>query len=363
MRHRRIPLTEIGRRAQPGTMPGQVISPKGAQKPTITVFAYGPSSVTEKEITSLDDLPELTGDQKVLWIDVSTVGDADLILTLGERFGLHRLSLEDVVNLHQRPKAEDFDKYAFIIARMLNMHSPDGSEQVAFFLGEGFLISIQSVPGDCFDNVRARIRSGRGRVRTCSSDYLCYALLDTIIDSYFPKLEELGETLQQLEDDVVTAPRADHVAQLHAIKRDLLMFRRTIWPHREMISALIRDDHDLIKKDTQVFLRDCYDHSVQLMDILETYREIASGLIDIYISSISVKLNETMKVLTVIATVFMPLSFIASLYGMNFDRQTSPWNMPELGWKYGYPFSLLLMAVSAGALVWYFRRKGWLDKD
>jgi magnesium transporter len=363
MRYRRIPLTHLGPRGTPAAVPGQVIAPKGAEEPTIRVFAYGPTSVVEKEIASLDELPDLSGDQCVLWIDVSSVGDAELILALGERFGLHRLSLEDVVNLHQRPKAEDFDSYAFIIARMLNTHSSDGSEQVSFFLGDGFLISIQSVPGDCFDNVRTRIRSGRGRVRTCSADYLCYALLDTIIDSYYPELERLGETLQQLEDDVVAAPKSDHVAELHSIKRALLMFRRAVWPHREMISALIRDDHELFSKDTQVFLRDCYDHSVQMMDILETYREIASGLIDIYISSISVKLNETMKVLTVIATVFMPLSFIASLYGMNFDRQVSPWNMPELGWKYGYLYSLLLMAVSAGVLVWFFQRNGWLKKD
>lgn len=357
-------LRHIGRLTRPGTVPGQVIAPSGAPEPVVTVYAYGPDKLIEKRIGNLSELSELRDNLPVTWIDVSSVGDSDLILRIGEAFGLHRLALEDVVNLHQRPKMEDYGDHLFLVARMLNPQSPSGSEQVAFFLGRDYVISFQSVEGDCFDNVRDRLRNKRGRIRQASSDYLCYALIDNIVDSYFPELERLGERLEELEDIVVSDPRREHVAQLHEIKRELLMIRRAVWPHREMLSSLVRDDHTVVSKDTRVFLRDCYDHTIQLMDILETYREIASGLLDIYISSVSTKLNEIMKVLTVIATIFMPLSFIASLYGMNFDRTAKGgWNMPELGWSYGYPFALLLMAVSAGGLLWYFYRNGWMNKD
>lgn len=359
---RKIRLRNIGRITRPGEAPGQVISPPGAGVPTITVFAYDADKVVEKTITQLDELPKLRAEHSILWIDVSTVGDSELILAIGERFGLHRLSLEDIANTHQRPKAEDYDNYTFIVARMLNGLAISGTEQVSFCLGKDFLITFQSVPGDCFDNVRNRIRSGRGRIRTSGADYLCYALIDTIVDSYFPELERLGERLEVLEDIVVANPERGHVSQLHELKRELLMVRRAVWPHREMLNSLVRDRHEIFAHETQVFLRDCYDHTIQLMDIVETYREIASGLVDIYISSVSTKLNEIMKVLTIIATIFMPLSFIASLYGMNFDRQ-SPWNMPELGWRFGYFYSLGLMLVSVGILLWYFYRSGWMRRD
>jgi magnesium transporter len=236
------------------------------------------------------------------------------------------------------------------------------TEQIAIFLGEKYLITFQEKPGDCFDPVRDRIRQITGRVRANGPDYLCYTLIDAIVDDYFPMLEHFGEKLEDLEDIVVRDTDASHVAQLHDLKRDLLMLRRANWPHREMINNLIRDEHNCITADTCPYLRDCYDHTIQLMDIVETYREIASGLVDVYISSVSVKLNEVMKVFTIVATVFMPLSFIASLYGMNCDRQASPWNMPELGWTYGYPLALLLMLSSAGVLIWYSWRQGWITR-
>jgi len=361
---RRHRLKHIGRQTKPGAMPGQVVAPEGAAKPEITVFAYDADTLVERRIASVHELAAIREHHEVTWIDVSSVGDSKLILELGQLFDLHRLALEDVVNLHQRPKSEDYESHMFLVARMPNPKSPTGTEQVSFFLGNGFVISFQSLDGDCFDNVRQRIRSAKGRIRSLGADYLCYALLDTIVDSYFPELERLGETLEGLEEIVVTDPKREHVAQLHDLKRELLMVRRAVWPHREMLHTLIREEHHLVKRETQVFLRDCYDHTIQLMDIVETYREIASGLVDIYISSVSTKLNEIMKVLTVIATIFMPLGFIASLYGMNFDRAApGGWNMPELGWTYGYPFALLLMAVSAGGLLWYFYRNGWMNKD
>ncbi|HUS97863.1 MAG TPA: magnesium/cobalt transporter CorA [Hyphomicrobiaceae bacterium] len=360
---KRVRLAQLGRRAKPGAMPGQVTPAADAAKPTVSVFAYGTDKVVELPSAELDDIKALRSKHKVIWIDVSATGDAALILALGEMFGLHRLALEDVVNTHQRPKAENYDDHTFLIARMLNLASPAGTEQVAFFLGQDFLLTFQSIPGDCFEPVRQRIRNGRGRIRSASADYLCYALIDTIVDSYFPELERVGEVLEELEDAVVSNPDRAHVEALHDIKRELLMLRRSVWPHREMLNTLVRDDHALITRDTQVFLRDCYDHTIQLMDIVETYREIATGLMDLYISSVSTKLNEIMKVLTIIATIFMPLTFISGLYGMNFDRTASAWNMPELGWKFGYLFALGLMIFSTAGLLWYFYRNGWMKRD
>jgi magnesium transporter len=270
--------------------------------------------------------------------------------------------MEDVLNLHQRPKVEEFDDHLFLIACMAQAESTTNSNQVAMFLGNGYLLSFQEEAGDSFDLLRNRIRQGKGRVRSQAADYLCYALLDSVVDGYFPVLEEYGELLEVLEDSVITKPESQHIKVLHDMKRQLLGIRRSVWPHREMLNAFIRDENPLVAQDTRIYLRDVYDHTVQLMDIIETYREIASGLVDVYISSVSVKLNEIMKVLTVFATIFMPLGFIASLYGMNFDRSVSPWNMPELGWRFGYLFSLILMGGIAVGLLIYFRSQGWMGR-
>jgi magnesium transporter len=221
------------------------------------------------------------------------------------------------------------------------------------------VFSIQERPGDCFDPIRERIRKAKGLIRGRGPDYLCYALIDAVVDGYFPVLESLGERLEALEDEVVREPAPDSIERLHDMKRVLLALRRIVWPHRDLLHMLSREEHPLLARTTRVYLRDSYDHTIQLMDILETYRETASGLVDVYISSASAKLNEIMKVLTIIATIFMPLGFIASLYGMNFDRSVSSWNMPELGWRFGYPFALGLMAACVGFLVYYFRRRGW----
>ena len=226
-------------------------------------------------------------------------------------------------------------------------------------LGEGWVLTFQERAGDCFEPVRERLRHGKGRIRQTGADYLAYALLDAAIDGYFPLLETMGEAIETLEDSVVTDPDRRQVEQLHHIKRDLLVLRRAIWPLRELLGALLRDETSVITPATRPYLRDTYDHTVQLMDIVETYREIASGLLDVYLSSQSARLNEVMKVLTIIATIFMPMSFVASLYGMNFDT-THPFNMPELSWPFGYAFALFIMATIATGLLWWFKRKGWL---
>jgi magnesium transporter len=288
------------------------------------------------------------------------LANVELIAKLGEEFELHRLALEDVVNVHQRPKAEEFEDHIFIVTRMLLSDSPDDSEQISLFIGEGYLLTFQEREGDCFEPVRKRLRDGRGRIRSSPPDYLCYALIDAIIDGYFPVLEHYGERLEDIEDAVVTDPEPEHVQVLHDLKRELLLVRRSVWPLREMINAIIRDEHKLFTEPTRVYLRDCYDHVIQLIDIIETYREIASGLIDVYISSVGAKMNEIMKVLTIIATIFIPLGFMAGLYGMNFDSSVSPWNMPELHTRYGYPIALLAMVLIGGGMLYYFWRKGWI---
>jgi magnesium transporter len=268
-----------------------------------------------------------------------------------------------VVNVHQRPKVEEYEDHLFIVSRMVSVNDPPHTEQIAMFLGAGYLLTFQEATGDCFDGVRDRIRRHRGLIRESGADYLAYTLLDAVIDGYFPVLEEYGEDLEILEDTVLAAPLREHVGQIHEMKRNFLTLRRAIWPQREMISALSRNASKQVSDQTRVYLRDCYDHTIQLIDILETYREVASGLVDVYLSSVSARMNEIMKVLTIIATIFIPLGFIASVYGMNFKPEVSPWNMPELSWTFGYPMALGLMTAVAVGLLYFFRRRGWLGGD
>jgi magnesium transporter len=337
-----------------------MIAPLRSPTPLIDVIAYGPSAFVEKSDLTLGEIPAMRADHQVTWVNISGLGDAQLIGQIGQMFGLHNLAMEDVLNLHQRPKVEEFENCIFMVTRMIRMDAGVGTEQVSVFLGPDFVVSFQETPGDCLDPLRERIRQGKGRVRESGASYLCYCLLDAVVDEYFPVLEAYGEELEDLEASVVSQTDSRQIGELHAMKRDLLTIRRAIWPHRELINSFIRDENPLVSKVARIHLRDVYDHTVQLMDIVETYREIASGLVDVYMSSVSAKLNEIMKVLTIIATIFIPLGFIASLYGMNFDRSASPWNMPELGWRFGYPLSLLLMGGIAAGLLFYFRRRRWL---
>jgi len=331
-----------------------------AAAPVVRAILYGPDQIEELAVTDVEALRPLIGRRPVMWVNVDGLGDVELIGRLGELFGLHRLALEDVVNTHQRPKVEEYADHVFIVTKIVHEEPELATEQVSMFLGRDFLLTFQEDVGDCFDPVRERLRNDRGRIRGAQADYLAYALLDAAIDEYFPVLERYGELVEGLEDAVMAAPTARIVSRIHLAKRDLLTLRRAIWPQREAINALVRDVSPLIAEPTRIHLRDCYDHCVQLMDMVETYREIASGLVDIHLSSISAHMNEIMKVLTIIATIFIPLGFIASVYGMNFDAEVSPWNMPELRWYWGYPFALGLMAVVTAGLLLYFRRKGWL---
>jgi magnesium transporter len=360
---RRARRIHARRRAPPGTAPGTLVADPSATQPTIDLIAYGPDDFEEMEIGDIDELDALISKYPSIWLNVVGLGNLDLIRALGEKFSLHGLALEDVVNLHQRPKVEEYAENVFIVTRMIDPGPPLTTEQLSMFLGERFLLTFQERPGDCFEPVRVRLRAGRGQIRSRNVDYVAYALLDAVIDGYFPVLETSGERLEVLEDSVMEQSADIQVKQIHEIKRELLHLRRAIWPQREMINALIRESSPFVTGQTRIYLRDCYDHTVQLMDIVETYREIATGLVDVYLSRMSTRLNEIMKVLTIISTIFIPLSFITGLYGMNFDRQMSPWNMPELGWYYGYPMVLGLMAVMAVGMLYYFYRKGWILRD
>ena len=358
--HRRRRHHRSHRSTPPGTAPGTLTVDPEAPKPVIHVMAYGPDEWTERDIVDPESVRDFLGKWPVTWVNVYGLGDARVLTELGKIFALHPLALEDVVNLHQRAKVEQYGAHEFIVAQMVTFLEHVETEQLSLFLGHNFVLTFEERAGDCLDPLRDRIRTGTGRVRAAGPDYLTYAILDAVIDAYFPVLERYGEHLEALEDDVIVRPDNRAIRGIRAIKHDLLTLRRAIWPHRDAINSLFRDAAPMISEETRIYLRDCYDHVIRIMDLLETYRELATGLMDVYLSSVSNRMNEVMKVLTIIATIFIPLSFIAGLYGMNFNSDKSPWNMPELAWRYGYPFALGLMAAVALGLLVFFWRRGWI---
>lgn len=350
------------RRNAPGASPGTLALQPGSHRPKIRVISYSAETLDERTVEDPDEIRKLLARPGVVtWVDVKGLGDEGMLRKLSDIFQIHPLALEDVVHSPQRPKTEDYDEHQFIIARSVVILSDEDmeAEQVAIFLGKNYVLTMMEDKPDCFDPVRERLRKKGGVHRRASADYLCYSLLDAVIDNYFPALEAFGEYLESLEEQTVTRPTPRVLAQIHAAKRELLDLRRVLWPQREAINALIRTDTLLISPEVKVFLRDCYDHAVQVMDMVETYREITSGLHDVYLSSIGNRTNEIMKVLTIISTIFIPLTFIAGVYGMNFNTQ-HPLNMPELESPYGYPATMLVMALIALGLLYFFKRKGWI---
>jgi magnesium transporter len=344
-----------------------VIADPAAPKPVMRVIAYGPSGVMEQTIASLNEADTLIEQFPVVWINVDGLGDAEIIKAFGTRFGLHPLALEDVVNTHQRPKVEAYDSILFFVARELTLTQPGNGErletdQLSIFLGEKFVLSFQEKAGDCFDPVRARVRDAAGRFRRTGADYLVYALLDAVVDSYFPIVERLGEGLDEVEERILREPCQHDVARLHNIKRDLFQMRRSAWPLREALNSVIRDAHPLIGDETRTHLRDCSDHTVQIIDLIETDREVCSDLRDIYLSAVSNRMNQVMKVLTIISTIFIPLTFLAGVYGMNFHTDAGPWSMPELLWEYGYLAFWIVSLLIAGGLLALFAGLGWMGK-
>jgi magnesium transporter len=334
---------------------------QGSSAP-IQLIGYGPHEFQELTVDNPQELHAYVGKWPVLWANVEGVRDLKLIAAMGEVFGLHHLALEDVSNVHQRAKVELYDHHQFIVLRMVNLKEALETEQLGLFLGKNFVVTFQEeeAPGDPFDRVRERIRTNRGSMRSGGPDHLMYALVDAVVDAYFPILEDYGEQLEDLEDEMLTNPTRDCVGKIHRIKRNLLTLRRAIWPLRDALNSLYRDPMPLIMDNTRVYLRDCYDHSIRIIDLLETDRELCSDLMDVYLSSVSNRLNEVMTWLTMISAIFIPPTFIAGVYGMNFNTAVSPWNMPELNWHYGYLFSwgLILCGMLLFPILFWF--KGWL---
>lgn len=344
----------------PGTLPGTLVAhaEAGTEPAQIHLFLYD-SDRCEERVLRPEEIPSLAVPENgVLWLDIWGLSNPGIVKSVGDRFGFHPLAQEDVLNIPQSPKVERYPGHLLVVLREIQY--PDEPEQLSLFLADRVVVTFQERPGDPFDPLRERIRNGKGRVRSLGADFLAYSLCDAVLDAYFPVLERLGEVVEELQERVMEDPVPEKLREIREVKRKLIEVRRAAWPARDAMNELIREESPLILPETKVFLRDCYDHAIQLMDMVETYREMASSLFDEYLSAVSNRMNETMKILTIIATIFIPLSFIAGLYGMNFDPQASPFNMPELSWRYGYPAILLVMAVAAGGMLYWFRRKKWL---
>ncbi|HTZ18166.1 MAG TPA: magnesium/cobalt transporter CorA [Dissulfurispiraceae bacterium] len=324
----------------------------------ISVIDYDEGQFQEVESASLDICLSFREKESVTWINIEGIHRPAVLEQIGQCYGIHPLVLEDIMATDQRPKTEDFGDYIFIVLKMIRYDVKTGGldiEQVSILLGRNFVISFQEGrDGDVFDRIRERIRTGKGRIRKMGPDYLVYALVDSVVDNYFTVLENIGEKIEIVEDKVVADPAADTLRSIHKLKRDMIFLRKSVWPLREVIGTLERGDSALIKESTSIYLRDIYDHTIQVIDTVETFRDMLSGMLDIYLSSVSNRLNSVMKVLTVISTIFLPLSFIVGWYGMNFKF------MPELEWRWGYPAVLILMAIIAGWMLILFKRKNWL---
>jgi magnesium transporter len=344
---------------KPGASPGSLVF-VGEQKlenVRISVIDYDPEHLTEKEVASIEETFGFRDTASVTWINLWGLHDVEVIEKLGKHFGLHSLLLEDILNTTQRPKIEDFGEYIYIALKMIH-HDPATQssiqEHVSIVIGHNFVLSFQERVGDVFENVRVRLRSGKGRIRKMGPDYLAYALMDALVDGYFVVLESVGERVEALEEEVMGDPDTETLQNIHRLKREAILMRRAVWPLREVVSIFEKGESDLVHEGTDIFLRDLYDHTIQIIDTIESYRDVVSGLMDLYMSVISNKMNEVMKVLTIIATIFIPLTFIAGIYGMNFEY------MPELGWRSAY-FVVWGIIVGVGAaMLLFFRRLKWL---
>lgn len=368
-----------------GTPPGTPIytGTSNTRPTSISVIEYDKHEFAEHTALDIADCARFLEGARVNWINVDGLHDTNVLTELGRLAGLHPLVLEDIANTQQRARVQVFENHVFVVLRMLYTPAAEAmteaeafdangyritEEQISLVIGRNYVITFQEHPGDPLDPIRKRIRTAAGRIRRMGADYLAYALLDTIVDNYYLVLEQLGDHLINLETGVIRSPDRKQLHAVYSAKQTLIALRRHIWPLREMVGALARGDaasgssegSAVLSEGTSLYLRDLYDHVIQLIEILESYRDMVGALVDLYMSSQSNRMNEVMKVLTIIATIFIPLTFIAGIYGMNFDPEVSPLNMPELAWYWGYPASLLTMGVIAGGMLVYFRRKKWL---
>ena len=333
------------------------IGERRSESTNITVFEYDESEVRERQLSGAEECREYRDSKRVVWINIDGVHDISVVETVGEIFGIHPLVQEDIVSTNQRPKVEEYDSYLYSIVKMLYKEQDAGilqAEQVSIIVTPRIVISFQEREGDVFNPVRERLRTGKGIVRRRGSDYLAYCLMDAIVDHYFQIMEDLEDRILPLEEEVVDDPLPAVLQRIHGLKNDLVFLRRSLWPLREMLARLYREQLPPVRKDTRPFIRDVHDHTIQVIEILESFQEIVSGLMDIYMSSISNRMNNIMKVLTIIATIFIPLTFIAGVYGMNFQH------MPELAWRWGYPAALGVMVLVFVGMLIFFKRRKWL---
>jgi magnesium transporter len=340
-----------------GAPPGTLVyyGEDRTDKVKISLLEYNENTFIEEDFYDFDECLAHVRPGMVKWINVDGIHDIQLIEKIGKQFDIHPLTLEDIVNTHQRPKFEDYDNYVVCIMKMIYYDAEVRSEQLTVVILDGLVISFQEVyGGDAFDLIRSRIRQGKGRIRKMGADYLGYALVDAVVDCYFGILEKIGDRIELLEEELMAEPSKETLQQLHAMKREMIFVRKAVWPMREMINNIERSETELIKPSTDVYLRDVHDHTIRVIDTVETYRDLLSGMMDIYLSSVSNKMNEVMKVLTIITTIFVPVTFIAGVYGMNFDY------MPELHSKWGYPVTWAVMLTIIISLMIYFRKKKWL---
>lgn len=346
--------TKVG--LPPGTLVH--IGKRKSEQVGISVIEYNETHFQEKGLNTIDEYQPNADKSTVAWINIDGLHRMEIIEKTGALFHLHSLTLEDIVNTGQSPKIEDYDDYLFIVLKMLYYHESKNEievEQVSLCLGPNFVLSFQEEKGrDVFNPVRERIRNGKGRIKKMGADYLAYSLIDSVVDSYFLILEKLGERIEFLEESVVSEPSQTVLHDIHALKREMIFLRRSVWPLREVVSNLERGESPLIKESMHVYYRDVYDHTIRIIETIESFRDLLSGILDIYLSSISNRTNAVMKVLTIIATIFMPLTFLAGIYGMNFEY------MPELKQHWGYPALLLFMAFIGISMLIYFKRKNWL---
>jgi magnesium transporter len=355
-----MPKLTKKRSEKAGLPPGSLvhIGEKKAEEVKITIIDYDETHFQEKIVKTIAECIPFKDKPTVTWINVDGIHQVELLEKLGQCYGLHPLTLEDILNTDQRPKIEDFGDYVYIVLKMLYYRDKTDeivTEQMSLILGSNFVISFQEgIEGDLFDPIRERIRSEKGRIRKMGADYLAYSLLDSIVDYYFVILEKLGERIEFLEEKLVANPNPETLQIIHNLKREMIFLRKSVWPLREVISGLERGESSLIKESTRIYLRDIYDHTIQVIDTIETFRDMLSGMLDIYLSSVSNRLNAVMKVLTIIATIFMPLTFLAGIYGMNFKF------MPELEWRWGYLLIWMVMLGIGVFMLFYFKKKKWL---
>jgi magnesium transporter len=354
-------MKKMNRQSRKAGLPPGTLLHVGELKSTtsiVMVCGFGENVYWEKKINNIEECRKVLGEAApILWVNIDGLAQIDLLQEIGSFFNLHPLTVEDIFNTSQRPKQEDYEDYTYFTCRALSLAETTGaieSEQVSLIIGNSYVLSISERETDIFTTLRKRLKMNKGAVRLKGTDYLAYSLLDIIVDNYFVVLEKTGEKLETLEESILQKPDEIYLQTIHALKREMIAMRQAAWPLREAIIGLEQSSRVFVDPDVSLHLRDVYSHVVQIIDTIEIYREMLSGMLDIYLSSVNNKLNEVMKILTIFAAIFIPLTLISGIYGMNFRY------IPELEWFYGYPFALGLMAITAIVLLGYFKRKKWL---